>query len=337
MASPFDDAEARRTLRFLVSAAAEVLGYDGVVGGHAVGQAYLYDFERANAHFPLQEMIASLVSADLPIERSEMPYDKAIAYFTEKHRDHSAALLRSRVQDAVAVHTMTYDGTTIVRLALAPLKARTSSLAGAPVQVLETGPTSFLVVYSSDPAYVQSPTLSRAMAEHRRWGGLLGVQSVGALNELQVVGRELTDFALHAEFRQEATLAALASAVHARCAPSVEGSRVGVVCIAGPTSSGKTTFATKLAMYLRNLGHVSKPLTVDHYYLPLDRQPRYKKRKLRSDVDYDAVESMDSALVAEHINALLSGKEVLTPRCDEIVAGVACGHALIWAPRAGTT
>lgn len=51
---------------------------------------------------------------------------------------------------------------------------------------------------------------------------------------------------------------------------------VRLICIAGPTSSGKTTFATKLSIFLRNQGLRAIPLTVDHYYLPLDRQPKYQ-------------------------------------------------------------
>lgn len=58
---------------------------------------------------------------------------------------------------------------------------------------------------------------------------------------------------------------------------------------------------------------MSRALTVDHYYLPLDRQPKYQARQQRSDVDYDAIESMDAALVNEHINALLAGEKVMTP------------------------
>ncbi len=49
---------------------------------------------------------------------------------------------------------------------------------------------------------------------------------------------------------------------------------VRLICIAGPTSSGKTTFATKLSMFLRNHGLRAHALTVDHYYLPLNRQPK---------------------------------------------------------------
>jgi len=67
-------------------------------------------------------------------------------------------------------------------------------------------------------------------------------------------------------------------------------------------------------MYLHNAGYVAKPLTVDHYYLPLDRQPKYQARKLRSDVDYDHIESMDIDLVGQHINTLVSGQSVMTPK-----------------------
>jgi uridine kinase len=57
----------------------------------------------------------------------------------------------------------------------------------------------------------------------------------------------------------------------------------------------------------------SKQMTVDHYYLPLDRQPRYLPRKERGDVDYDHIESMDISLVNEHISSVIKGELVNTP------------------------
>jgi len=126
--------------------------------------------------------------------------------------------------------------------------------------------------------------------------------------------------------------------------------KLRVVCIAGPTASGKTTFSHKLALALRAEGISASPLTVDHYYLPLDRQPKYQvpscktlrprvagdahrpafacliacltrsvqlagrqTRQQRSDVDYDSIESMDVELVQEHIMALTQGQTVSTP------------------------
>jgi hypothetical protein len=62
----------------------------------------------------------------------------------------------------------------------------------------------------------------------------------------------------------------------AATAATARQNKLRVVCIAGPTASGKTTFSHKLALALRAEGISASPLTVDHYYLPLDRQPKYQ-------------------------------------------------------------
>merc|ERR1740138_1900252 len=142
------------------------------------------------------------------------------------------------------------------------------------------------------------------------FGSSLGIGSAGALNQLQQVGRTRRDYLLNCEFRQEGQLATIARMVQDR---EKEGRGVKLICIAGPTSSGKTTFANKLCMYLQNGGFLAKPLTVDHYYLPLDQQPKYQLRQQRSDIDYDHIESMDVELVGQHLNALAKGEPVETP------------------------
>ena len=80
-------------------------------------------------------------------------------------------------------------------------------------------------------------------------------------------------FVRGAEFRQEQKLAEIASLVSAR-PPS---HRVRVIAIAGPTSSGKTTFSHKLCAYLKNHGIQALPLSVDHYYYELNEQPVFKR------------------------------------------------------------
>merc|ERR1712217_235187 len=142
------------------------------------------------------------------------------------------------------------------------------------------------------------------------FGQSMGVTSVGSLNTLQQVGRGRRDYVLNCEFRQEAKLALITEQVKQR---EAAGKMVKIICIAGPTSSGKTTFANKLCMYLQNASYLGKPLTVDHYYLPLDRQPKYQARKQRIDVDYDHIESMDVELVGQHLNAIVRGEAVTTP------------------------
>ena len=76
---------------------------------------------------------------------------------------------------------------------------------------------------------------------------------------------------------------------------------VRVLCIAGPTSSGKSTFAHKLSCHLRNCGFEAKPLSVDHYYHSLHEQPRFKERGRKEDIDFDHIEAMDVHLVNQHV------------------------------------
>jgi uridine kinase len=114
---------------------------------------------------------------------------------------------------------------------------------------------------------------------------------------------------LHCEFRQEAKLAEIVWHVKGR----QETSPVKVICIAGPTSSGKTTFSNKLCMYLQNSGMFGQPLSIDDYYLPLEDQPKYKARQQLADVDFDAPESLDWDLIHEHIRALTNGQSIMMP------------------------
>ena len=120
--------------------------------------------------------------------------------------------------------------------------------------------------------------------------------SLAELNALQEVGRERKEFMLAAEYRQEARLRDIVKQITDRGPGAVR-----VICIAGPTSSGKTTFAAKLCAFLGAEGLSAHGLTVDHYYRPLNEQPRYQARQIRADVDYDHIESMDVELVNAHI------------------------------------
>ena len=302
MADLYDDESARASLRFLVHSAASLAFPDRVlVGGRNVSGAYLYSFDDGSpmteeAVGQLDQELKTLMRIDVPIETTSVGHAEAVAYFEKANMRRSVALLRSRITDRVPVHTVSTGTSVIWRLALLgqQLVPRTSTLAPSPPR-LHSHHAQLLVAFGSgtnaagdEPeakrarsSEQQSPcehstSLLAAAEDLRAWGAAHSVDCVGALSALQhtASGRELHDFLLHAEFRQEALLSRLASAIHTRC-ESGEAERVGVVCIAGPTSSGKTTFATKLTMYLRNLGLTGVALTVDHYYLPLDRQPRY--------------------------------------------------------------
>lgn len=311
------DVAFRRTLRLVTSVAAQQCFPARVMyGGHPIDGAYLFAFRDGGAPTAaegeqLQAALHALIDEDAALTLKSLPYAAALAYFAEHDLDASASLLRTRVRPAVDVVELRGA----LRLALFALLPRAGAL-GAARPWVRAVPEGILVVYRPGQAdgYSASGTLLSSFADHRAWGRAHGASTLGQLNALKGTGREMVDFKLHAEFRQESKLAAIAEAIRARNegADSAEG-RVGVILIAGPTSSGKTTFATKLAMYLSNFGYHAVALSVDHYYLPLDEQPDYQARKERADVDYDSLAAMDVPLVNAHVNALLRGETVMAP------------------------
>ena len=330
-----DEQRYKATLRFLI-ASYRRSDQKGLVGGRNVGGSLAYSFDGGGPVSEkdvadLRNWLGRAIQDGATIETTQVPYAEALELCVTFGLSRSVALLKSRVTDAVEIHRLhgapTTNGSAPVGIALMGerLLPRASDVEMPNLTVVDgslivdlgaatagEAPPKTKRPKGTHPSVEHSKSVLEATSELAAWGGWLGVDGMGALNQLASSGRELNDFILQAEFRQESILTRLAAAIAAR----VHGGgseRIGVVCIAGPTSSGKTTFANKLTMYLRNVGLAGIPLTVDHYYLPLDRQPKYQARQQRSDVDYDAIESMDAALVNEHINALLEGKEVLTP------------------------
>lgn len=313
------DALYRRTLRTLISVVAQREIPEMLHGGWPIDGAYYFELHdstpiTAKQISALQSALDNLIASDAKIEEKRVPYADALKYFEKEKLAFSATLLKTRVVgETVAVHSIKKEW----RLAIFPLLPSTGGVAQARPKLIPQGPGLFVVWNNSGGAledFTPSQTLMTSFADHKAWDKMMGTECVGQLNELKAVGRELADFVLHSEFRQEGKLAGIAQAICERNSGAKSAlHKVGVICIAGPTSSGKTTFATKLSMYLANAGFHAVPLSVDHYYLPLDQQPKYKVRSQRSDVDYDSIEAMDVPLVNEHINALLRGEEVLTP------------------------
>lgn len=323
------DAVYRRTLRLILAVAAELEYPKNLLqGGHIVGSGYHYELQGIEGSncgpgvgdkdvMKIKQRMETLVSNNEAIDSITLPWKEVYAYAQEHGLVSMKALLETRVTPQVACHRVGK----VLRLSLGhKVHERTSALTAqkfslettTSLSFVSSQPTcAFILKYGDEDAISRS--LKDAQLDHKAWAEAHGVASVGALNKLQQVGRSRKDYALQCEFRQEAKLADIASQIKAKSTNPLPQFRVKLICIAGPTSSGKTTFSNKLCMYLQGLGFAAKPLTVDHYYLPLDRQPKYQARKQRIDVDYDHIESMDVELVGKHLKALVDGKSVMTP------------------------
>lgn len=148
--------------------------------------------------------------------------------------------------------------------------------------------------------YREMPNFFNVYAEGKRWGELMGCENVADLNELVKSGgvRELirVNEALH-----EKRFSQIADMICERGAKAV--------MLAGPSSSGKTTSANRLATQLRVHGKMPILMSLDDYYIDRDKVPVGKD----GSVDLEHINTIDTALFAEHLHKLLDGEEVELP------------------------
>ena len=157
----------------------------------------------------------------------------------------------------------------------------------------------------SDPAKVPDfqpqNKLFQVLKESTKWGDMQGIETVGALND-KITGGEATDVVLVQEALQEKKIAEIAGEIAA--SPQVK-----FVLIAGPSSSGKTTFSHRLSVQLRANGLVPHPIAVDNYFVEREQNPRDETGAY----DFECLEAVDVELFNQQLKELLAGQEVVIP------------------------
>lgn len=144
--------------------------------------------------------------------------------------------------------------------------------------------------------------LFEVQKESEQWGKKLGVFNVGTLNEAISQGR-MNELILMQEALQEKKIGDIAE--------KIAGSdKSKFVMIAGPSSSGKTTFSHRLSIQLSALGLKPHPIAVDDYFVNRVNSPRDEE----GNYDYEALECIDTKQFNEDMTALLAGKRVQLPR-----------------------
>jgi len=168
--------------------------------------------------------------------------------------------------------------------------------AGPLEPVATVSPISQRAPYSGDEAM---------MREHQRWLGSLGVTSIGAFNRACVEG-EVTQIIRVAEGFHEKEIGEVADEIATRAG------KVRVICIAGPSSSGKTTFIKRLKVQLQVNGITPVPISLDDYYVDRERTPRDSKGEL----DFEALEALDLELLHEQVGRLMKNERVKIAKYD---------------------
>lgn len=151
------------------------------------------------------------------------------------------------------------------------------------------------------PEFVTQHKLSEIFLEAERWGGILQCGYVATLNEY-VENHTVNDIIRVAEALHEKKIAHIADFVATH-------KEVRVILVAGPSSSGKTTFAQRLTVQLKVNGMRPVALSLDDYFVDRDRTPRDDKGAY----DFEAIEAIDLELFNEHLCRILNGESVSVP------------------------
>ena len=152
------------------------------------------------------------------------------------------------------------------------------------------------------PAYEENPKLFQVLDEYKKWGEILNISNVGALNELISAGKG-GEIIRISEALHEKKIAYIADTIQEKA------DQLKVILISGPSSSGKTTFAQRLAVHLRV--NALKPVTIslDDYFV----ERKFTPVDENGEPDFEAVEAIDIDLFNQHLRQLIEGKEVEIP------------------------
>jgi uridine kinase len=172
-----------------------------------------------------------------------------------------------------------------------------------------TYPTPYL---EAGTPIIRQPKYGRVFRQAEKWASILGVSYVADLNNLLRNGG-IEEFINVNEALHERTIAEIAQTIASQ-------PRVRIVLVAGPSSSGKTTFASRLAVHLKVLGRRCQPISVDDYYKDREDIPLMPDGK----PDFECIEALDTEKLSEDLNLLLSGEEARIPRFD-FIEGHRCG------------
>jgi len=251
----------------------------------------------------LQDEMKKIVKEDLPIACQVVTKQDAVAYFLSQGKETKANLISCRKSETLRLYTL--EG--ITEYFFGRMARRTGVLTHFSLSPFSDGFILALpVLKEMGPMagkFDEDRNLAAALKEYRIFREAIGVETFGKLNQIINSGG-LRELGLIDEARQERALHFISDMI-AKDFPSVR-----VVMIAGPSSSGKTTFTKRLCIQFRLLGLQPVSISLDDYFIDREHTPLDEQ----GNRNYENIEALDINLFSQHLNSLLKREEVCIPR-----------------------
>jgi uridine kinase len=308
--SPQGAAVYRRSLCFLLAIASRELFPDRrLVAGMAIGTGFYHYFDDPQAvgesqTESLSAKMRALVERDIDIRVERKSWEAALRYFAASGQTDTLSLLENLNEPAIPLN----ECAGFRDLHIAPLVGSTGILTTWELLPYHGG---MLLRYPHKETpdtltpFEDVPILYQIAQEYRERGRVLGIGSVGMLNQVNVSGN-IRDLIMVAESLQNKKIAGIADRITER------SSAVKVVLIAGPSSSGKTTTSKKLSIQLKVMGFKPLVIELDNYFVNRDRTPL----DAHGNPDFECLEALDVAYLNEQLLTLFGGGEIELPSYD---------------------
>jgi uridine kinase len=303
----------RRSLSFLMITVAEQLFPEAqVVIDYALNFGGFYCEVRGRSPFTSEELariearMREMVEADIPIGKKRVPLDEALSYFEGQGHTDKVKLLQIRKKDYLTLYTLG-EAKDYYHGYMAPSTGYLQQFALRPY-----GP-GFVVQYPRRelPTVIQEPVqypkLVAVYDEYNEWLEMIGIPDVGTLNEANGAGR-MREVVLVSEALHEQRIARIASDI------AEQHPHVRLVLIAGPSSSGKTTFSKRLSIQLLAHGIHPTTLALDDFLVNRDDTPRDES----GDYNFESLYALDLPLFNDVLLKLMDGEDVSLPHYNFI-------------------
>jgi uridine kinase len=311
MAEPDGARIYRRSVTFLLEMAFEDLFPEGSLGiDHSVSSGGYFCTVTGRSPLTAKELgrleahMRSLVDEDIPFERTVVPLQEAIDYFQAKGLYDKVRLLNYRQKDNLVLYSMNghrdyHHGYMVPSTGYLKWFGFTPMGEGFVLRYPRRhAPTNLLPM----PEY---PQLLTTFRQYGNWLSRLGIESVGQLNDAIKASR-IREVILVSEALHEQQIAEIAEKI------TLQSSQRRIILIAGPSSSGKTTFSKRLAVQLLAQGLSPFALEMDHYFIDREQTPVDENGQR----DFESLDALNVQLLNDQLVRLVAGEKVQLPRYD---------------------
>jgi uridine kinase len=300
----------RRSLTFLLEVAFQDIYPEAKLTiDHAVASGGYYCQVDGLNSFSIQNVatlenhMMNIVQENKKIERKEVPLAEAIEYFKNKKQFEKVRLLRYRNKPHLVLYQLDQQRD-YHHGYMVPSSGYLNCF-----KLIWMSSNSFILQYPRR----RSPMILEKIPENQQlldtfrqygsWLKRLGVENVGALNDA-IQEKRIRELILVSEAFHEMRIAEIARKI------ADDSKRIRIVLIAGPSSSGKTTFSKRLSVQLLAQGITPFPLEMDNYFVDRDLTPKDEN----GEYDFESINALDRTLLEEHLSILISGGKIQLPK-----------------------